>query len=98
MKLSAIALGLGLLVCTLQVAADPAERADQRGDRIDTRLDHAAGRAEAYGRDLAAERLDTRGDRVDRRLDRRGETIDRNLDRRGQKIDRRMDRRGARRV
>ena len=79
MKLSAIGLGLGLLVCTLQVAADPAERAygqgdrieqrlDQRGDRIDTRLDRAAGRAESHGRDLAAERLDARGDRVDRRV------------------------------
>ena len=94
MKLSAIALGLGLLVCTAQASAHPAERADrrgdrieqrldQRGDRIDTRLDRAAGRAEAHGRDLAAERFDTRGDRIDRRLDRRGQQIDRRVDRRG---------------
>jgi hypothetical protein len=96
MNLSAIALGLGLLVSATPVYADTAEHADRRGDHFDRYLDRAAGRAEANGRDLAAECLDERGDRMDRRLDRRGETIDRTLDRRGRQIDRRIERRATR--
>ena len=47
MKLSAIALGLGLLVCTAQASAHPAERADRRGDRIEQRLDQRGDRTAA---------------------------------------------------
>ena len=69
MKRSAVWLSLAVLVSTsTQVWAQSAERADQRGDRIEQRLDRRGDRAE--------NRLDRRGDHVDNRLDRASNRAD----------------------
>ena len=95
MKLTAIALGVGLFACALGASADPADEGmDARGRATQGAV---AERADSRG-DRVEQRLDQRGDRIDRQLDRRGERADRTLDRRGRQIDRRMDHRGARRV
>jgi len=60
MKHGAVWLSLGLLVCTTQVWAGPAERTDRRGDRIEHRLDERGDRIES--------RLDRRGAAIDHRL------------------------------
>jgi hypothetical protein len=59
-----LGLTLGLFACSAQVWADPAERADRRGDRIEHRLDQRGDRVDR--------RLDRRGSGIDRRMDRRG--------------------------
>jgi hypothetical protein len=83
-------LGSALLVLALAPAAlaeDRGDRIDQRldrrGDRIEQRFDNRAAIADANGHPLRADRLEARGNRIDNRLDRRGDRIDRRFDRRG---------------
>lgn len=45
--------------------------AEDRGDRINERLDQRSDRLEAHGHEKAAAHLDRKGDRVENRLDRR---------------------------
>jgi hypothetical protein len=90
MKTTTHWLGIALLALALAPAASAEdrgdridERLDRRGDRIEDRLDNRAAIADANGHPLRADRLERRGNRIDNRLDRRGDRIDRRFDRRG---------------
>ena len=74
------------------------DRLDDRGERINDRLDRRADRAWANGHYARAHRLDRRGDRIEDRLDRRGDRIDRRLDRRSDRVRDRHARRHHRRA
>jgi hypothetical protein len=88
MKTTAILTGglLALLITAPLLAEDRGDRInkrlDNRGERINERLDKHADRLEANGHEKAAQHLDRKGDRIENRLDHRGDRIDRRADRR----------------
>ena len=86
------------LLFTALIAGQTANAADgqyldNKGDRIDTRYEARADRADSAGHEQLANRLDAKGNRIDARLDHRGEVASNRLDRIDDRFDRRWDRR-----
>jgi hypothetical protein len=83
-------LAIGTLALALAPAAQASEdrgdrvdhRLDRRGDHIEARYDRRAERAAENGHPKRATWLERKGNRVDARLDRRGDRFDRRFDRR----------------